>query len=67
MNFGNKSENEKQVRIITKINKPMINGDFSFCIMNQIMTPATAIIKVGDSEPELKSTMNKSVDAKIIN
>ena len=66
MNFGNKSEKEKQVNMITKINIPIIKGDLSFCIRNQIMTPATAIINVEDSEPELKSTMNKSVEVKII-
>ena len=67
MNFGNKSEKEKQVNIITKINIPIIRGDFCFCMRNQIITPATAIMNVGDSEPELKSTMNNNVEAKIIN
>ena len=66
MNFGNKSENEKHVKMMTKIKSPITKGDFSFCMINQIITPATAIMYVGDSEPELKSTMNKSVEAKII-
>ena len=31
------------------------------------MTPATAIMYVGDSEPELNKTRNNSVEARIIN
>jgi hypothetical protein len=67
INFGNKSEKEKQVNMITKRSIPIINGDFCFCMRNHSITPATAMMNVGDSEPELKSTINKSVEAKIIN
>lgn len=67
MDFGNKSEGEKLVKIITKISIAITKGDLSFCKKNQIITPATAIIYVGDSEPELNNTKNNNVDAKIIN
>ena len=44
IDFGNKSENAKQVKIITKINKAMSIFDNFFCIKNQIITPAIAMM-----------------------
>lgn len=66
MYLGNKSEVEKQVKTMTRKNNVMLKGDRSLCITNQSITPATAIIYVGDSDPELNKTKKSSVDAKII-
>ena len=64
--LGNKSEEPKQVKTMTKINKPISHLDQLLFIKNQIIMPVTAMIYVGDSDPELNNTRNNKVEAKII-
>ena len=68
MNFGNKSEGDKLVKITAKINKIIYKIVIGFgWITIQIPTPTKAIIYVGDSDPVLKITVKIRTEANNIN
>ena len=63
MNCGNKSEGDKLVNKKANTNKNRTNLEYGrFWIRNHIPTPTKAIIYVGDSEPELKITVNSNTE-----
>lgn len=65
---GNRSEVAKLEKMIARRRRQItVLEQGCFCCVNQIPTPVKAMIYVGDSDPELNSTINNRTDAKINN